>query len=181
MSACSSMKINSLPAKSGFCKNLTKTKSQQLFSSFSIVGTLNGLIWWNKKKFEYFHLIWDSRFLQADALNIFGYISFATSKNQALKSSVDDCHRSTRSSTGDFLHPNLCRTTLFRNSYFNRIVYLWNSLPSDIKSSSSVYILKVKLYEYYFNKLITVFDADRCRIWKTLCSNCRSLQINCCS
>ena len=93
------------------------------------------------------------------------------------------CHRSTRSSTGDFLRPNLCRTTLFRNSYFNRIVYLWNSLPSDIKSSSSVisYILKAKLYEYYFNKLITVFDADRCRTWKTLCSNCRSLQINCCS
>jgi hypothetical protein len=68
MSAGSSMKINSLPAKSGFCKNLTKKKSQQLFSNFSIVGTLNGLIWWNKKKFEYFHLTWDSRFLQADAL-----------------------------------------------------------------------------------------------------------------
>ena len=31
------------------------------------------------------------------------------------------CHRSTRSSTGDFLRPNLCGTTLFRNSYFNRI------------------------------------------------------------
>jgi hypothetical protein len=55
------------------------------------------------------------------------------------------CDGSTRSSTGEFLRPNLCRTTLFRNSYFNRIVYLWNSLPSDIKSSSSVYILKAKL------------------------------------
>jgi hypothetical protein len=75
MSAGSSMKINSLPAKSGFCKNLTKTKSQQLFSIFSIVGKLNGLIWWNKKKFEYFHLIWDSRFLQADALNRLYYCS----------------------------------------------------------------------------------------------------------
>jgi hypothetical protein len=69
MSAGSSMKINSLPAKSVFCKNLTKKESQQLFSIFSIVGTLNGLIWWNKKKFEYFHLTWDSRFLQADAIN----------------------------------------------------------------------------------------------------------------
>jgi hypothetical protein len=68
MSAGSSMKITSLPAKSGFCKNLTEKKSQQLFSIFSIVRTLNGLIWWNKKKFEYFHLTWDSRFLQADAL-----------------------------------------------------------------------------------------------------------------
>jgi hypothetical protein len=68
MSAGSSMKINSLPAKSVFCENLTKKKSQQLFSIFSIVGTLDGLIWCNKKKFEYFHLTWDSRFLQADAL-----------------------------------------------------------------------------------------------------------------
>jgi hypothetical protein len=71
MSAGSSMEINSLPAKSGFCKNLTKKKSQQLFSIFSIIGTLNGLIWWNKKKFEYFHLTsQDSRFLQAVALNM---------------------------------------------------------------------------------------------------------------
>jgi hypothetical protein len=69
MSTGSSMKTNSLPAKSGFCKNLTKKKSQQPFSIFSIVGTLNGLIWWNKKKFEYFHLTWDSQFLQAVALN----------------------------------------------------------------------------------------------------------------
>ena len=54
MSAGSSMKINSLPAKSGFCKNLTKKKLlrktyeksyEKLFSIFSIVGTLNGLIW----------------------------------------------------------------------------------------------------------------------------------------
>ena len=32
-------------------------------------------------------------------------------------------HQSTRSSSGDFLRPNLCRTALFRNSFFNRIVY----------------------------------------------------------
>jgi hypothetical protein len=82
MSAGSSMKINSLPAKSGFCKNLTKRKSQELFSIFSIVGTLNGLIWWNKKKFECFHLTWDSRFLQAVALNALraGDISIAWPK-----------------------------------------------------------------------------------------------------
>jgi hypothetical protein len=43
MSAGSSMKITSLAAKSGFCENLTEKKSQQLFSIFSIGGTLNGL------------------------------------------------------------------------------------------------------------------------------------------
>ena len=90
-------------------------------------------------------------------------------------------HQSTRSSSGDFLCPNLCRTSLFRNSYFNRIVNIWNNLPNNIKSSSSLSILKANLYKYYINKLNTVFDTDRPRTWKTLCSKCRSLQTNSCS
>jgi hypothetical protein len=36
----------------------------------------------------------------------------------------------------------------FRNSYFTRIVFLWNNLLSDIKSSSSVATLKSELYIY---------------------------------
>jgi hypothetical protein len=89
-------------------------------------------------------------------------------------------HHSTRSSSGDLLRQNLCKTrTLFRNSYFNRIVFLWHNLPSDIKSSSSISILKSKLYLYYTNKLNNTFDVDRPRTWKTLCSKCRSLQSNC--
>ena len=89
-------------------------------------------------------------------------------------------HNSTRSSSGD-LRPNLCKTSLFRNSYFNRMVFLWNNLPSDIKSSSSVAILKSKLYLFYTNKLNSSFDVDRPRTWKTVCSKCRSLQNSCCS
>ena len=88
-------------------------------------------------------------------------------------------HHSTRSSSGDLLRQNLCKTSLFRNSYFNRIVFLWHNLPSDIKSSSSISILKSKLYLYYTNKLNNTFDVDRPRTWKTLCSKCRSLQSNC--
>jgi hypothetical protein len=86
MSAGWSMKINSLPAKSGFCKNLTKKQSQQLFSIFSIVGTLNGLIWWNKKKFEHFHLTWDTRFSQAVALKD----SYMIDENQTWKGHVQN-------------------------------------------------------------------------------------------
>ena len=59
---------------------------------------------------------------------------------------------STRPISGD-LRPNLYKTSLFRNLYFNRIVFLWNSVLSDIKSSSSVSILKSKLYLFYKNKL----------------------------
>jgi hypothetical protein len=87
-------------------------------------------------------------------------------------------HHSTRSSSGD-LRPNLCKTSLFRNSYFNRIVFLWNNLPSDIKSSSSVAILKSKLYIFYTKKLNSTFDVHRPSTWKTVCSKCRSLHTNC--
>ena len=62
-----------------------------------------------------------------------------------------------------------------RNRLFNRIVYWWNQLPNDIKLSTSVSILKSKLFSYYSDKLNTVFDIDRFRTWKTLCSKCRSL------
>ena len=40
----------------------------------------------------------------------------------------------------------------------------------DVKLSSSLSILKTKLYEYYKNKLNTIFDIDKPRTWKTLCS-----------
>ena len=89
-------------------------------------------------------------------------------------------HHSTRSSSGD-LRPNLCKTSLFRNSYFNTIVFLWNNLQSDIKSSSSVPILKSKLYIFCTKKLNSTFDVDRLRTWKSVCSKCRSLHTICCS
>ena len=77
-------------------------------------------------------------------------------------------HHSTRSSSGN-LRPNLCKTSLFRNSYFNRIVFLWNNLPSDIKSSSSVALLKSKLYIFYNKKLNSTFDVDRPRTCMEIC------------
>ena len=50
--------------------------------------------------------------------------------------------------------PNLSKT--FRDSYFNRIIPLWNSLPLNTKES-------------------TTFDPDRIRTLKTICSKCRSV------
>jgi hypothetical protein len=57
---------------------------------------------------------------------------------------IINLHHSTRSSSGDFLRPNL-----FRNSYFHGFVCLLNNLPSDIKLSSSVATFKTKLYLRY--------------------------------
>ena len=89
-------------------------------------------------------------------------------------------HLTPFSSTISF-RPNLCRTTSFRSSFFNRIVPLWNSLPEELKLSNSTVILKTKLKNHYQEKLKTVFDVDRPRTWKTICSKCRSCVVNCCS
>jgi hypothetical protein len=75
----------------------------------------------------------------------------------------------------------LCKSTTFRSSYFNRIILLWNNLPSHIKSSNSCAIFKSKLYTHYFNKLNSDFDVERPRTWKTFCMKCRSSNITCCS
>jgi hypothetical protein len=51
----------------------------------------------------------------------------------------------TRSSSDNLLHVNQCRTYLFRNSFFNRIVFLWNNLSPTIRNSSSVSSFKNRL------------------------------------
>ena len=93
-------------------------------------------------------------------------------------------HQSTRSSFGDFLRPNLCKTALYRNLFFNRIIYLWNQLPNDIKLSTTVSILKSKLFSYYSDKLNTVFDIDRPRIGKHYAASvvhCQQIVVHKCS
>ena len=47
------------------------------------------------------------------------------------------------------------KSTIFYNSYFNRIVKTWNILPDSIRASSNITIFKRKIKEFYFNKLHT--------------------------
>ena len=87
--------------------------------------------------------------------------------------------RSTRSSSSDQLRPNLCKTTSFRSSYFNRVIIFWNNLPSCVKSLSFYAMFKAKLYNHYLNN--SDFSVERPRTFKTLCVKCRSSNISCCS
>ena len=87
----------------------------------------------------------------------------------------------TRFSSTDSYRPNRCRTSSFRNLFFNRIVPLWNSLPGEIKSSLSIQSLKLKLYNHYTQKVNACFDVNRPRTWKTFCTKCRSCFMSCCS
>ena len=82
----------------------------------------------------------------------------------------------TRSATNLNLRPKSFRTSLFRDSFFDRIVPLWNNLSVLIRQSPIFLSFKTNLpvYKYYFCKLNSDFDTDRIRTWKTVCPHCRS-------
>ena len=52
-----------------------------------------------------------------------------------------------------------CRTSLFRDSFFVKIVHLWNALPDSIK----------------FTRLKNVFVMDNVRSYKIICPKCRKI------
>ncbi|KAK2561759.1 hypothetical protein P5673_015142 [Acropora cervicornis] len=87
----------------------------------------------------------------------------------------------TSSSQAHMLLPNFCCTSLFRASFFNRIVFLRNGLPSSTRDISSVLSFKHNLFSHYLSKLNSDFNVNRTRSWKTFCCKCRSYNINCCS
>ena len=90
--------------------------------------------------------------------------------------------RPTRSTTSKDFRPNSCKTSTYRDSFFNRVIILWNSLPFNIKSSNSVSSFKNLLRAHYSTLLLSTFDPDRIRTYKTICSKCRATSITtvCC-
>ena len=59
-------------------------------------------------------------------------------------------------------------TETYKGFYFNRIVNMWNSLPSDITCCTSLRCFKAKLTVHYFNKLPYYPPNDTCT-WTTVC------------
>ena len=103
-------------------------------------------------------------------LDISSFVTFSSNRSSR-----------TRSSKDNLLQVNPCKTSLFRNSFFNRIVFLWNNLSPIIRNSSSVSSFKFQLHSHYFSQLDSSFDVNRMRTWKTYCSKCRSFNLSCCS
>ena len=102
-------------------------------------------------------------------LNISNFVSF----NQG---------RTRRSTAGVYFKTPRTRTSCFRDSYFNRIVNLWNSLPDIVKNCTTVSGFKNQLKKFYFSRLFRVFDADNIRSYKIVCPKCRRINpLNVCS
>ena len=85
------------------------------------------------------------------------FIRFSTGRTRSAASSLNLRH---------FLR---FHTSLFRDSYFITIVYLWNDLPLSIRQTPSIKLCKTRLYEHYLKKLDCDFETDRIRAWKTIC------------
>ena len=87
----------------------------------------------------------------------------------------------TRNANNSDLRPNRVRTSLFCDSFFNRIVPLWNNISLDIREAKVLFTFKDHLFNYSFNKFIANFDTSRIQTWKTVCPHCRSIdRKNCC-
>ena len=78
-----------------------------------------------------------------------------------------------RASSGLHLKLNACRTSSFRDFYFNRITLMWNSLPKNIKDSDTISSFKSKLKSFHFTRLLNAFDGDNFRSFKLICPKCR--------
>ena len=72
---------------------------------------------------------------------------------------------STRHSCSLDYQPLKCRTSLFRHSYFNRTVKLWNSLSLSIRTLPSINAFKAAVVNYYKKALIETFDQDNVYTW----------------
>ena len=68
-----------------------------------------------------------------------------------------------------------CKTVHYQSTYFNRITYILNKLPHEVRSTESMYLFKKKLNEFYHLELQNFFNIDnRCTYSISCgCHNCR--------
>ena len=82
-----------------------------------------------------------------DNMNIWEYVSFSSNN--------------TRAAAANKLTHNLCRTSMTRHFYFNRVVRLWNSLPNSlIDLTVSVESNKHRLLKYFWEHFNVNFDPS---------------------
>ena len=81
--------------------------------------------------------------------------------------------RSRRGSSGLFLNNKTSKTSLFRDSFFIRIINLWNALPIAIRSEVQLVPFKKKLKSFFYNRLSSVFNHDDIRSYKLVCPKYR--------
>ena len=89
--------------------------------------------------------------------------------------SDDGCSTRNSLDSGFLMVPPLCRTDCFKRSFFNRIVPMWNSLPSNVRHITNYFSFISSLKHLMFEKINTSFVSSDCCSWffKCMCCNCR--------
>jgi hypothetical protein len=86
--------------------------------------------------------------------------------------------RPTRSSSNNSVisyRPRRCKTTTYQRSFFIRATRTWNSLPEHLRLDHlSLTLFKKSLLEYYHNALVSCYDVDDARTWKTVFLKCNT-------
>ena len=97
--------------------------------------------------------------------NIFKHATF-TSVNLQYTRAVND---------GLILKIPTTKTFIYQKLFFNRIVFLWNKLPYNIRCLSSLAMFKSRLLSYFINMLHTTYDCNNTCTWSMCCrcTNCR--------
>ena len=74
-------------------------------------------------------------------------------------------------SQGCLLSLPLLRTVTFQNSFFNRVVHTWNSLPRYLRDCTDLNVFKSSLKQFYHSKLV-LYDPDIPGTWHGVHSFC---------
>lgn len=83
--------------------------------------------------------------------------------------------RTRRASKGPLYNLPSFKTETFANSYFNRIVRLWNNLSIELHQCSSLSTFKRLLKSHYLSLFNDQFTSSNTCSWitKCRCANCR--------
>ena len=83
-------------------------------------------------------------------------------------------HPTTRASADSSrLRTPICKTEAFKATFFNRIVPIWNQLPSSVRISSSFSVFKHNAVSFLNSRFESNFEpADMCT-WSSVCSCAR--------
>jgi hypothetical protein len=86
--------------------------------------------------------------------------------------------RPTQSSSNNSVisyRPRRCKTATYQRSFFIRATRTWNSLHEHLRLDHlSLTLFKKSLLEYYHNALVSCYDVDDARTWKTVCLKCNT-------
>ena len=70
---------------------------------------------------------------------------------------------------GSLFYPKHVRTKTFKSFYSNRVVSIWNRLPTDLRQEQSLDDFVRKLNSFYYLMFLNTFNCDNVCSWTSTC------------